>query len=53
MVSEREKQKNVFKKILQNKAGYIDTLYEASNIKLLLNWCIKMEQISWQKEQKI
>ena len=49
----REKTENVFKKKYSRTAGYIDTLSEASTIKLLLNWCIKMEQISWQKEQKI
>ncbi|MFR8248001.1 MAG: AAA family ATPase [Lachnospiraceae bacterium] len=52
-LKKREKTENVFKKKYSRTAGYIDTLYEASNIKLLLNWCIKMEQISWQKEQKI
>ena len=33
--------------------GYTDTLEEASNIKLLLNWCLKMEQTAFQKNQKI
>lgn len=49
----REKSENVFKKKYPRSAGYIDTLLEASNIKLLLNWCVKMEQISWQKAQEI
>lgn len=49
----RGKSENVFKKKYSRSIGYLDTLYEASNIKLLINWCIKMEQVSWQKEQKI
>lgn len=49
----REKSENIFKNKYARSVGYVDTLLEASNIKLLLNWCIKMEQVSWQKEQKI
>lgn len=49
----RDKSVNIFKKKYSRSAGYTDTLLEASNIKLLLNWCVKMEQISWQKEQRI
>ncbi len=49
----KEKSENVFRKPFFRTAGYIDALYEASNIKLLLNWCVKMEQIAWQKEQRI
>lgn len=49
----REKTENLFKPKYSRTVGYTDTLLEASNIKLLLNWCVKMEQVSWQKEQKI
>lgn len=49
----REKTENLFKKKYSRSVGYVDTLLEASNIKLLLNWCIKMEQVSWQKGQSI
>lgn len=49
----REKSENVFKTKYSRTAGYIDALADASNIKLLLNWCVKMEQVSWQKEIKI
>lgn len=49
----REKSENVFRKQYFRTVGYTDTLVEASNIKLLLNWCARMEQISWQKEMKI
>ena len=50
----REKSKDLFsrKKYLRT-IGYTDSLLEASNIKLLINWCIKMEQVSWQKNIKI
>ena len=49
----REKSKNVFRKKFLRTVGYTDTLVEASNIKMLLNWCVKMEQVSWQKGIKI
>ncbi|MDO4554253.1 MAG: AAA family ATPase [Lachnospiraceae bacterium] len=49
----REKTENVFRKQYFRTVGYTDALYDASNIKLLLNWCVKMEQIAWQKESKI
>ena len=49
----REKAENVFRKQYFRTVGYTDTLVEASNIKLLLNWCARMEQIPWQKEMKI
>ena len=49
----REKAENVFRKHYFRTVGYTDALTEASNTKLLMNWCVKMEQISWQKEVKI
>lgn len=49
----REKTENVFRKQYFRTVGYTDSLLEASNIKLLLNWCVRMEQIAWQKEMKI
>ena len=49
----REKTENIFRKKYVRTIGYTDTLQEASNIKLLLNWCVKMEQIAWQKEHQI
>lgn len=45
----REKSENIFHKKYIRTVGYTDTLQEASNIKLLLNWCVKMEQVAWQK----
>ena len=49
----REKTENIFKTQYLRTIGYLDSLVEASNIKLLLNWCVKMEQVAWQKGKKI
>ena len=49
----KEKVENVFRKQYFRTVGYTDALHDASNIKLLLNWCVKMEQVAWQKERKI
>lgn len=49
----RERTENIFRKQYFRTVGYTDALLEASNIKLLLNWCARMEQIAWQKEMKI
>lgn len=49
----REKAENVFRKSYYRTVGYMDALVDASNIKLLLNWCVKMEQVSWQKSVRI
>lgn len=49
----RDKVDNIFRKQYFRTVGYTDALHEASNIKLLLNWCVKMEQVAWQKEKKI
>ncbi|MGL4761031.1 MAG: AAA family ATPase [Sarcina sp.] len=50
----KEKIKNEFDtKNFSRNIGYIDCLAQESNNKLLLNWCRKMEQISWQEDKKI
>lgn len=49
----KERVENVFRKQYFRTVGYTDALHDASNNKLLLNWCVKMEQVSWQKEMKI
>ncbi len=50
----REKTQNVFKSDnFSRNMGYVDCLSQESNNKLLLNWCRKMEQVSWQEEKKI
>ena len=49
----REKTNNVFKKTYTRSVGYIDCLAEESNTKMLINWCKRMEEISWQEDKKI
>ena len=49
----RQKWENPFRKQYFHTVGYTDALIEASNEKLLINWCVKMEQVAWQKERKI
>lgn len=49
----REKVNNVFKEKHTRSVGYMDCLAEESNTKLLINWCKRMEQISWQEEKRI
>ncbi len=49
----REKTENIFRKQYFRTVGYTDALIDASNVKLLLNWCMKMEMVAWQKEIKI
>lgn len=49
----RERSENIFRKQYFRTVGYTDALLEASNNKLLLNWCVRMEQVAWQKERKI
>ncbi|MFI3214206.1 MAG: AAA family ATPase [Eubacteriales bacterium] len=49
----RDKTQNIFGKKYSRTVGYTDTLLEASNTRLLLSWCVKMEQVSWQKNKKI
>lgn len=50
----REKAENIFKRDnFSRNVGYMDCLSQESNVKLLLNWCRRMEQISWQEDKKI
>lgn len=49
----KEKSEDVFRSSYFRTVGYLDALAEASNIKLLLNWCAKMEQLEWKKGRKI
>jgi len=49
----RERSENIFRKQYFRTVGYTDALLEASNNKLLLNWCVRMEQVAWQKGMKI
>lgn len=49
----QEKRTNVFRENYTRSVGYIDCLAEESNAKMLLNWCKRMEEISWQEDKKI
>lgn len=49
----RDKWEDVFKGNYSRIVGYTDCLDTESNIKLITNWCKRMEQISWQQERKI
>lgn len=49
----QEKVEDIFRKQYFRTVGYTYALEESSNIKLLLNWCLKMEQTAFQKNQKI
>lgn len=49
----REKTTNVFRDNFTRSVGYIDCLAEESNAKMLLNWCKRMEEVSWQEDKKI
>lgn len=44
--------KSFWKKIVRT-VGYMDTLLEASNIKMLRNWCIKMEMNEFKLKKEI
>lgn len=49
----RERTENIFRKQYFRAVGYTDALIDASSVKLLLNWCMKMEMVAWQKEKRI
>lgn len=49
----RDKWQDVFKGNYSRSVGYTDCLATESNIKLLTNWCKKMEEVSWKQNRKI
>ncbi|WP_310604508.1 AAA family ATPase [Anaerosporobacter sp.] len=49
----RDKWSNPFKDDFSRSVAYTDCLEDASNTKMLVNWCKKMEEVSWQLEKKI
>lgn len=49
----RDKWQDVFRGNYSRCVGYTDCLASESNIKLLTNWCKKMEEISWKEDRKI
>ncbi len=52
-MQKREANENVFRTQFDRTVGYRNCLEDASDSKSLLNWCAKMEQISWQKGKPI
>lgn len=49
----RGKQERPFQNKYIRTLGYMDALTEPSSIKLLQNWCLKMELVAFQKKRKI
>lgn len=49
----KDKWENPFSSDFSRIVGYTDCLEEASNTKMLTNWCKRMEQIAWQEEKNI
>lgn len=52
-MQKREQTENVFDSDFRRTVGYKNCLDEVSDQKMLLNWCAKMEQVSWQKKKPI
>lgn len=49
----REKQYDISRLTYNREFGYIDCLTDEASMKLMLNWCSRMEQIAWQKEKPV
>lgn len=49
----KDKWEDPFSDDFSRVVGYTDCLEEASNTKMLTNWCKKMDHISWQMNKKI
>ena len=49
----RDKWNNPFSDDFSRSVGYTDCLEDASNTKMLVNWCKRMEEVSWQLEKRI
>lgn len=50
----RKKQKSTFLRKKSNRtAGYIDCMSDESSMKMMLEWCSRMEQIAWQTEKPV
>lgn len=49
----KDKVQNKFGKKYTRQVGYTDALQDASNIKLLMNWCTKMELVAFQNNTVI
>lgn len=44
---------SIFNTKFNRTSGYINCLDESSDLKPFINWCAKMEQVSWQKDRAI
>lgn len=49
----KDKWEDPFSDDFSRVVGYTDCLEEASNTKMLTNWCKRMDHISWQQDKKI
>lgn len=49
----REKWKDAFKENFSRSIGYMDCMATESNMKLLTNWCKRMDYIEYKEEKKI
>lgn len=49
----KDKWEDPFSDDFSRVVGYTDCLEEASNTKMLTNWCKRMDHISWQQEKEI
>lgn len=49
----REKRYDITRLTYNREFGYIDCLTDEASMKLMLNWCSRMEQIAWQKEKPV
>lgn len=49
----KDKWEDPFSNDFSRVVGYTDCLEEASNTKMLTNWCKRMDHISWQQDKKI
>lgn len=52
-VQKKESSNRIFDDDFNRTVGYKNCLDEASDQKMLLNWCARMEQISWQNDRPI
>ena len=50
----RKKQGDTFaRKKISRSTGYIDCMSDGSSMKLMLEWCARMEQIAWQTDKPV
>lgn len=49
----REKRYDMTRLTYNREFGYIDCLTDEASMKVMLNWCSRMEQIAWQKDKPV